>query len=839
MFAASANQIADNAATYAQRLYSSNNKRIPDRSFYPPFSPDWCFSIDGVLTNKGASNYFYQRLDDEMLLRLQHRPKHGLFARLALHQCLSSDYIRDESLYNGLIKMTATCWTRSIYLNSTLADQTWKHWKYNLQNQTLAVNTPDTIPKGWKKNPMICNNIIRACPFCKQDPWIRKKIGNLEHLHLYCTSEILQKTRNHCYQKIEDSIGNLYSLAALLEYNCDLRDTTRYTKLQEKMIEAAKLAELKERPIVRNSHLIHEQRQEHLAIKSRHDVQLATLLHILPAEKLEEYTNFPFMAQLGLIHAIPEDLFDVASATIIDVTFLGFMPKTIFEAMRTYGYTIDRDKASEEYNKFQKLVDKLISAVVYRPITIQKAIHILIARQKNILDEMDQNQNRDTSIDQINTSIVSMRNHTSQNGVTSNSPENTESKKHACHSIKCRILYAKGIIRRPMLCLKGRNMCSGCTIESSKQRKTNQLENEMLAVKTDNNTLASLLEYRTKPCCIKKFRKLLCMLPTFQSNTRDDYIFGAVRYFANSLGILLPNSSSPSMLDEHMTSTEVRQLWRRATFFCKCRVNSPITFGVRSFCLSCSYLISTTDTDAISLCPSCNMNECWEYVGHPCLSCQFASCVFLNPFNRRFESVINTWLPIASDFGSSSESNRSNDYISENRDKRRKSFTLRNISTSDWVKLRQSNIDKSLDAMRASSRPEHNKNVFRNISKMRQTLRLPNADNTLNYDYSSPETDVPKENIIGLEYTGNTTRIRTTQGIDMKQRKPQRVALAPLKLNTITNNAPKRNQSDTEANTVLSSGPNKKLKETKWATGSSKQIRKHQRTLIKKTKNLI
>jgi len=122
---------------------------------------------------------------------------------------------------------------------------------------------------------------------------------------------------------------------------------------------------------------------------------------------------------------------------------------------------------------------------------------------------------------------------------------------------------------------------------------------------------------------------------------------------------------------------------------------------------------------------------------------------------------------------------------------------------------------------------------------MRQALRLPNADNTLNYDYSSPETDAPKENIIGLEHTGNTTRIRTTQGIDMKQRKPQRVALAPLKLNTITNNAPKRNQSDTEANTVLSSGPNKKQKETKWATGSSKQIRKHQRTLIKKTKNLI
>jgi hypothetical protein len=108
-----------------------------------------------------------------------------------------------------------------------LAEQTWKHWKYNLQDEILAINTPDTIPKGWKKNPMTCNNIIKACPFCDQDRWIRKKIGNLEHLHLYCTSEILQKARNHCYQKIEDAIGNLYSFAAHHEYNCDLQDTTR------------------------------------------------------------------------------------------------------------------------------------------------------------------------------------------------------------------------------------------------------------------------------------------------------------------------------------------------------------------------------------------------------------------------------------------------------------------------------------------------------------------------------------------------------------------------------------------------------------------------------------
>jgi hypothetical protein len=56
-----------------------------------------------------------------------------------------------------------------------------------------------------------------------------------------------------------------------------------------------------------------------------------------------------------------------------------------------------------------------------------------------------------------------------------------------------------------------------------------------------------------------------------------------------------------------------------------------------------------------------------------------------------------------------------------------------------------------------------------------------------------------------LEHSSNMNRIRTIQGIATKQRKPQRVALAPINLNTITHSAPKRNQSDTEANTVFSS----------------------------------
>jgi len=59
MFTVSANQIADNAATFAQRFYSFANLRLPDKLYYPPFSPEWCFSFEGNLINKGASQYFH------------------------------------------------------------------------------------------------------------------------------------------------------------------------------------------------------------------------------------------------------------------------------------------------------------------------------------------------------------------------------------------------------------------------------------------------------------------------------------------------------------------------------------------------------------------------------------------------------------------------------------------------------------------------------------------------------------------------------------------------------------------------------------------------------------
>ena len=90
------------------------------------------------------------------------------------------------------------------------------------------------------------------------------------------------------------------------------------------------------------------------------------------------------MSQLGFLHAIPEDQFDIASATIIDISFLGLFPKKIFQVLQNYG----RSCNSSYQATFQTLINELITAFIYRPITIQKVIHILTTQKKTELDSV-------------------------------------------------------------------------------------------------------------------------------------------------------------------------------------------------------------------------------------------------------------------------------------------------------------------------------------------------------------------------------------------------------------------------------------------------------------------
>jgi hypothetical protein len=84
---------------------------------------------------------------------------------------------------------------------------------------------------------------------------------------------------------------------------------------------------------------------------------------------------------LGFNQAIPEEDFDTATATatVIDLSFLGLFPKQIFQALRKYEMEIMRFNSAGD-SEFWMLFHNLIAAIIYRPITIQKVIHIMLAQ---------------------------------------------------------------------------------------------------------------------------------------------------------------------------------------------------------------------------------------------------------------------------------------------------------------------------------------------------------------------------------------------------------------------------------------------------------------------------
>ncbi len=162
--------------------------------------------------------------------------------------------------------------------------------------------------------------------------------------------------------------------------------TTRRTTLQEKLLSTANDAELMNRPIVGPSRLIYEKRSNKITIRSRHEIQTLILLQKMHPSKIEDYDRYPYASQLGLIPAIAEQDFDLSTATIIDLCFLGLFPKGMYQVLRRYELEIKRFNSSEDAT-FRQLFNNLILAIIYRPIMVQNVIHILLANHKRILQE--------------------------------------------------------------------------------------------------------------------------------------------------------------------------------------------------------------------------------------------------------------------------------------------------------------------------------------------------------------------------------------------------------------------------------------------------------------------
>jgi hypothetical protein len=251
---------------------------------------------------------------------------------------------------------------------------------------------------------------------------------------------------------------------------------------------------------------------------------------------------------------------------------------------------------------------------------------------------------------------------------------------------------------------------------------------------------------------------------------------------------------------------------------CKCSSTNIIAYGVRSFCLSCSYLVPSNNITHMTICPSCNSFESWEQIGAPCLSCQFASIRFQNPFETRLEILINTWLPVSSEM----ENNNLDDYDDNDDDTCTIAQTIRHpagkTSQDTLFKLWHAVISESLNEICSKSSIRQIKDTFQGLTRLQRELQNNKKDGYLTYDpsYYDGNHDVMEDNTLGI-------------------RRPLASLEPNISLGAATLKWP---SCDTDAHLDPTSLSNDRQQEnTKkqwWAHGSSNQIRRYLRTLQKR-----
>jgi hypothetical protein len=503
----------------------------------------------------------------------------------------------------------------------------------------------------------------------------------------------------------------VYDFAAMQQYNCPLQMTSRTTTLQEIMEVVARETELHERPVVRSAKLVNDTRTVNKALLSKYEVNCAVLLHTLPPARATDYTEYPFASRLGFIHFIPEADFDFATATITDVGFLGLFPKPVLRELQRYARELKN--LNQDVDTFDMLLEKLVGAFIYRAIRIQKIIHIMLARVKDSLEAFEKEQDTDDpshghDITSVSTSVTQ----------TTPLPQPSPPAKRKCYGTKCRILQVKGIIPDAMLCTANRNLCSGCTNENQKQSRVARIEHELLATDASNSTLAPLLAHRIHPISIGGFRKLLKCLPSFATKARNDHKYGAARYVANTIGILLVATHNCNHLDPPMTTRKSNNVWRQARLFCKCfdTTTTRKVYGNRTFCTSCSYLIAHPSIAHVTKCPGCNLNESWENIGATCLACQIATITFRNPFQRRYQIFTENWLP------NSDEENSDEDAAPPPAPDR--CLPSASPYTEDELyRMRQSSISSSFEELKSKSSSGQTSYVFENLILLQNSVK--------------------------------------------------------------------------------------------------------------------
>lgn len=821
LFIASANQIADNTATIAHQISTGPLNHVTDVS-YPAFSSRWCFTFEGRVTNKGATKVLQTKIDEELFLRKQHREKQGLFHRLFYFNGLRADLIGDESLLRNIMKQTAPCWTRCLYRHPPMVKQVYDQWWFE-QSSEFKENNPhkkDLDLKNWKKDPITREYIIKRCPFCPPSKRMSDiRSGNLEHMHLYCRNASLIKARNFCNEKIEQAVHALYDFASTRECNLSFENNSRTSTLQATLEQIAVDIEKQEHPVFRNNQIVMEARTVNKAILRRSDIQYSIANQKLPEDKLLEFDQFPLSSRLGFLHALPEQEFDIGSAPITDVAYSGFFPKAILKELHHYARIIRT--SNEDDTEFTTLIESLTTAVIYKSIVVQKVIHILLADAKALLRLLE----KERTAKNINSapSCASKSSITSQ--AASKYQSTLSSIPQLCCATKCRLLVAQGIRKNPMTCTTNRTMCSGCLNENLRQRKLGRLENETLEDTTPNATLEPLLICLQKPTSLKEFRTMMQHLPTMNSQKRDDHIYGAARYFANSLGFAIPDTDINDCMDPPLALPRINEMWRQAKFYCRCHstTRNPHNIGVRAFCVTCSFLIFyDTSEHNNNQCRGCNINEPWKQSNSPCIACQLATIVYRNPFHKRLAKHLDFWL---------TTDDSSNDSINEPTSHRTICTSIasktQNSSSPDLLRLRHQSIERNYQEIKNRGIAEQTKYVFEDLSILQNDIRsqYSNPKRPLS---SQPFPNPTSKNTADTSFSSKRTRhdINAKEKNPAHQRLPQRIPLQPIDINSMTTGTV---ATLTQENSPLQIGNKRRKKQAKTLKMKELKITRQQR----------
>ena len=522
-FITSGNQYADNAAEQCHKLKptlpteAQNQPKLAHEICMAPFSPRCVFTHEGYTASKSASAILKEKANRELILRLQHRRSHGLLQHLLPFIGLEFNELGEETMGRDIIRNTAPCHTRKIYTNSDLASNIYRRYYLHLSEEEKENNLTH-LDSQWQSNQATVA-VIKKCPFCdKACP------GNLTHLHLYCRNDLLINARHFCYDQIENAMEKIYKLAATEEQrtnkgNCQINSPYYRTNLQEAIETTARTTECHVRPICignKTSNIVHEARHTNKAILLLREIQLGMAQQQLQPEKLDEYNKWPLSHRAGLIHSIAEEKFDLGSATIFDVVYLGLVPKAILQPIYKFQSKLPHNGAQENsIMEMQAHVNMLITSLVWRPLIVQKVVNYLLAHEKNQLSLHAPKQT--TQDNAINTP----NNYSTKGSTQTHQSENTKSRPthKRCTGLKCKILCHLGILRRPLENTTKGKVCSVCTREDAKRRKTIFMEDEFLATVISEEQAQLLIPHMDQPTSLPHFRKLIGYLSSINSKS--------------------------------------------------------------------------------------------------------------------------------------------------------------------------------------------------------------------------------------------------------------------------------------------------------------------------------